>query len=58
MTRSYGRSKKGERVYDCRPYERGTNITTIGAISLSGFQGIKIGSTRLLQILLVVMTSE
>lgn len=40
MTRNYGRSLKGERVYDFRPYERGTNITTIGAISLSGFKGI------------------
>ena len=40
MTRSYGRSPKGERVYDFRPYERGTNITVIGAISLTGFQGI------------------
>ena len=40
MARLYGRSRKGERVDDCRPYERGTNITTIGAISLSGFQGV------------------
>ncbi|NES03961.1 MAG: hypothetical protein F6K22_14630 [Okeania sp. SIO2F4] len=40
MTRTYGRSAKGNRVYDTRPYERGTNLTLIGAISLSGFFGI------------------
>ena len=40
MAPLYGRSRKGERVYDRRPYERGTNLTTIGAISLSGFKGI------------------
>ncbi len=40
MTRTYGRSAKGNRVYDTRPYERGTNLTLIGAISLSGFSGI------------------
>ncbi|MGB3512271.1 MAG: transposase [Microcoleaceae cyanobacterium] len=40
MTRTYGRSVKGNRVYDTRPYERGTNLTLIGAISLSGFSGI------------------
>ncbi|MDE5080487.1 MAG: transposase [Trichodesmium sp. St18_bin1] len=36
----YGRSAKGNRIYDTRPYERGTNLTLIGAISLSGFSGI------------------
>ena len=40
MAPLYGRSRKGERVYDRRPYERGTNLTTIGAISLSGFKRI------------------
>ncbi|NET17550.1 MAG: hypothetical protein F6K08_34380 [Okeania sp. SIO1H6] len=40
MTRTYGRSVKGNRVYDTRPDERGTNLTLIGAISLSGFSGI------------------
>ncbi len=40
MTRTYGRSVKGNRVYETCPYERGTNLTLIGAISVSGFSGI------------------
>ncbi|NES78756.1 MULTISPECIES: transposase [Okeania] len=40
MTRTYGRSAKGNKVDDTRPDERGTNLTLIGAISLSGFSGI------------------
>lgn len=40
MAKTYGRSAKGNRVYDIRPYERGTKLTLIGAISLSGFSGI------------------
>ena len=40
MTRTYGRSVKGNRVYETCPYKRETNLTLIGAISLSGFTGI------------------
>lgn len=40
MSITYGPSVKGNRVYDTRPDERGTNLTLIGAISLSDFQGI------------------
>ncbi len=40
MSITYGRSVKGDRVDDIRPYERGTNLTLIGAISWSGFLGI------------------
>ena len=36
MTRLYGRSVVGERVYDSKPKNVGKNLTIIGAISLSG----------------------
>ena len=37
MTRRYARAKKGERAYSKSPYNRGQNITMIGAISTTGF---------------------
>ncbi len=36
MTRLYGRDKSGERLYDCCPRNRGSNISLIGALSLDG----------------------
>jgi transposase len=36
MTRGYARAKKGNRAYSKCPYNRGQNVTLIGAISLSG----------------------
>ena len=36
MTRLYGRSEKGKRVYDSVPASRGKNLTIIGAIALKG----------------------
>lgn len=39
MTRTYARSVKGNRAYGIRPYHRGKNVTLIGAMSLSGFNG-------------------
>lgn len=36
MTRSYARAKKGKRAYSKCPYNRGKNITMIGAIAISG----------------------
>ncbi|MDV2992475.1 MAG: hypothetical protein N4J56_002129 [Chroococcidiopsis sp. SAG 2025] len=37
MTRCYGRAKKGKRAYSKSPYNRGQNITMIGAIATTGF---------------------
>jgi hypothetical protein len=37
MTRRYGRAKKGKRAYGKCPYNRGRNLTLIGAIARSGF---------------------
>lgn len=37
MTCSYARAKKGRRAYNKCPYNRGQNVTLIGAISASGF---------------------
>lgn len=37
MTRRYGRAKKGKRAYSKSPYNRGTNVTMIGAIATTGF---------------------
>ena len=37
MTRRYARAKKGQRAYSQSPYNRGNNITMIGAISTTGF---------------------
>jgi transposase len=36
MTRGYARAKKGKRAYNKCPYNRGKNITLIGAIAISG----------------------
>ena len=37
MTRHYARAEKGKRAYGKCPYNRGRNITLIGALALSGF---------------------
>ena len=37
MTRHYARAKRGKRAYSNCPYNRGKNITMIGAITTSGF---------------------
>jgi len=37
MTRRYARAKSGKRAYSKCPYNRGKNITMIGAIATSGF---------------------
>ena len=39
MSRTYARSVRGKRAYGIRPYHRGKNVTLIGAMSLSGFNG-------------------
>lgn len=36
MTRRYGRSRRGRRVYGSVPHRRGKNLTVVGAISASG----------------------
>jgi hypothetical protein len=36
MTRGYARAKKGKRAYSKCPYNRGKNITLIGALTGSG----------------------
>lgn len=36
LTRTYGRSLKGQRVYGERPYRQGESITLIGAMSIQG----------------------
>lgn len=36
MTRLYGRSRRGERVYGSVPHNRGPNLTVVGAISAEG----------------------
>jgi hypothetical protein len=33
LTRSYGRAPQGKRAYGSRPYQRGGNVTLIGAIA-------------------------
>ncbi|MGL4620714.1 IS630 family transposase [Chroococcidiopsis sp.] len=37
MTRRYARAKKGQRADSNSPYNRGKNVTTIGAIATTGF---------------------
>lgn len=37
MTRHYARAEKGKRAYGKCPYNRGRNVTLIGALALSGF---------------------
>lgn len=39
MTRRYARSLKGSRAYNDAPYQRGNNLTLIGAIALRGLIG-------------------
>ncbi len=39
MTRRYARSSRGSRAYDHAPYQRGQNLTLIGAIALKGLVG-------------------
>ena len=39
MTRRYARSLKGRRAYDDAPYQRGNNLTLIGAMALRGMVG-------------------
>ena len=36
LTRTYARSPRGSRVYDLKPFYRGSRVTVIGAISLTG----------------------
>lgn len=36
MTRRYGRSRRGQRLFGAVPYNRGQNLTVIGAISAEG----------------------
>ena len=39
MTRRYARSLKGSRAYNDAPYQRGNNLTLIGAMALRGLVG-------------------
>lgn len=39
MTQRYARSRRGSRAYDHAPYQRGQNLTLIGAIALKGLVG-------------------
>lgn len=39
MTRRYARSQKGSRAYNDAPYQRGNNLTLIGAMALRGMIG-------------------
>ena len=39
MTRRYARSLKGRRAYSDAPYQRGNNLTLIGAMALRGMIG-------------------
>ena len=39
MTRRYARSLKGSRAYNDAPYQRGKNLTLIGAMALRGLVG-------------------
>ena len=39
MTRRYARSLKGRRAYSDAPYQRGSNLTLIGAMALRGMIG-------------------
>ena len=39
MTRRYARSFKGSRAYSDAPYQRGSNLTLIGAMALRGLVG-------------------
>ena len=39
MTRRYARSLQGNRAYSDAPYQRGNNLTLIGAMALRGLVG-------------------
>lgn len=39
LTRTYARSASGLRAYGERPYQRGQNVSLIGALNLKGFVG-------------------
>ena len=39
MTRRYARSQRGSRAYNNAPYQRGQNVTLIGAMALRGLVG-------------------
>ncbi len=39
MTRRYARSLRGSRAYNDAPYQRGNNLTLIGAMALRGLVG-------------------
>ncbi len=39
MTRRYARSHRGSRAYNHLPYQRGQNVTLIGAMALRGLVG-------------------
>ena len=39
MTRRYARSQRGSRAYNNAPYQRGQNVTLIGAMALRGLIG-------------------
>jgi len=39
MTRRYARALKGSRAYGDAPYQRGNNLTLIGAMALRGLVG-------------------
>ena len=38
MARLYGRSPEGQRAYGIRPYQKGNNVTIIGALSYQGIE--------------------
>lgn len=42
LMRDYGRSQKGERLYDVKPFYRGSRVTVVGAISQTSVIAIKI----------------
>ena len=39
MTRRYARALRGSRAYNDAPYQRGNNLTLIGAMALRGLVG-------------------
>ncbi|MEJ1936854.1 transposase, partial [Nostoc sp. NIES-2111] len=41
LTRGMGRSKKGDRVYDVKPFYRGSRVTVVGAISNKSILSLK-----------------
>ncbi|MFN5992265.1 MAG: transposase, partial [Dolichospermum sp.] len=41
LRRGRGRSKKGDRVYDVKPFYRGSRVTVVGAISNKSILALK-----------------